>query len=94
MYVPNLDLIIAQLVQCRWTRVPLVPEHNNSNTRSHTCHAVGSQLLIVGGYPLVEEVDREAPCEKEFVKVLELSDVGVCSVLPWQDLTTDPLMPL
>jgi len=41
--------------------------------RSHTCNAVGSQLLIIGGYPPSAQVEADAHCDSELIKVLDIN---------------------
>ncbi|KAH0612767.1 uncharacterized protein H6S33_009147 [Morchella sextelata] len=57
-----------------WTKVPI--PFGNSHLRGHTCHAVGEQLLIVGGYPPGEVVDEAAPCDNQLVKVFNMRNPG------------------
>jgi len=45
--------------------------------RSHTCNAVGSQLLIIGGYPLPTQVEKNATCDPELIKVLDMNTMTV-----------------
>jgi len=54
-----------------WTRVQ-IPE-SMARMRSHTCNAVGSQLLIIGGYPPSAQVEKDAPCDSELIKVLDMN---------------------
>ncbi|CUS07228.1 unnamed protein product [Tuber aestivum] len=56
-----------------WTRVE-VPD-SMVRMRSHTCNAVGSQLLIIGGYPPSAQVEKDAPCDSELIKVLDMNQV-------------------
>ncbi|RPA98061.1 hypothetical protein L873DRAFT_1067579 [Choiromyces venosus 120613-1] len=44
--------------------------------RSHPCNAVGSQLLIVGGYPSSVRVDITAPSDSELIKVLDMNEMS------------------
>jgi len=57
-----------------WTRVD-IPE-SMVRMRSHTCNAVGSQLLIIGGYPPSAQVEKDAPCDPELIKVLNMNDMA------------------
>ncbi|KAI5845045.1 hypothetical protein DFP73DRAFT_526511 [Morchella snyderi] len=57
-----------------WTRVSI--PFGSSHLRGHTCHAVGEQLLIVGGYPPGEFVDEAAPCDDQLVKVFNMRNPG------------------
>ncbi|KEF55831.1 uncharacterized protein A1O9_08582 [Exophiala aquamarina CBS 119918] len=62
-----------------WKRMePLFPELNE--IRSHTCHAVGDQLLIVGGYPAGQTVLRDTYIDDQYIKVLKIGDT-----LNWAD---------
>jgi len=45
--------------------------------RSHTCNAVGSQLLIIGGYPPSAQVDVNVSCDPELIKVLDMNTMAV-----------------
>lgn len=45
--------------------------------RSHTCNAVGSQLLIIGGYPPSAQVEKNATCDPELIKVLDMNTMTV-----------------
>lgn len=60
---------------CSWTKVSI--PFGNSHPRDHTCHAVGEQLFIVGGYPPGEVVDETAPCDNQLVKVFNMRNPGV-----------------
>lgn len=54
-----------------WTRVEM-PD-SMVRMRSHTCNAVGSQLLIIGGYPPSAQVDANVSCDPELIKVLDMN---------------------
>ena len=45
--------------------------------RAHTCHAVGSQMIVLGGYPPGETVDPTVECDSNFIKVFDLSNEQV-----------------
>lgn len=47
--------------------------------RGHTCHAVGSQMIVVGGYPTRPGfgVDPTEPCEENLITVFDLSKENV-----------------
>ena len=49
--------------------------------RSHTCNAVGSQLLIIGGYPPSAQVEKNATCDPELIKVLDMNTMTVSILL-------------
>jgi len=56
-----------------WARVE-IPD-SMVRMRSHTCNAVGSQLLIIGGYPPSVKVEKDAPCDSEIIKVLDMNQM-------------------
>lgn len=66
----------------RWTKVTI--PMGEAQTRSHTCHALGSQLLVLGGAPpehhLVSAsytVIEESPCDGELLQVFDMNTVSV-----------------
>ncbi|KAG0636096.1 hypothetical protein HOY80DRAFT_386830 [Tuber brumale] len=65
------DAWILTMPSFIWTRVQ-IPE-SMARMRSHTCNAVGSQLLILGGYPPSAQVEQDAPCDSELIKVLDMN---------------------
>ncbi|KAK5046741.1 hypothetical protein LTR84_007502 [Exophiala bonariae] len=72
-------IYVLSMPSFTWKRVvPLFPELNE--LRSHTCHAVGDQLLIVGGYPTGQTVLRETSIDDQYIKVLRIGDS-----LTWTD---------
>jgi hypothetical protein len=56
-----------------WTQVE-IPD-SMARMRSHTCNAIGSQLLIIGGYPPSAQVEKDAPCDPELIKVLDMNEL-------------------
>jgi hypothetical protein len=48
-----------------------------SRMRSHSCNAVGSQLLVVGGYPPGGEVHQDVECDGELIKVFDMNRISV-----------------
>ncbi|KAG0125102.1 hypothetical protein HOY82DRAFT_673246 [Tuber indicum] len=61
-----------------WTQVE-IPD-SMARMRSHSCNAVGSQLLIIGGYPPSAQVEKDAPCDPELIKVLDMNEMAVSSI--------------
>ena len=59
----------------RWIKLPNVA--GNDRRRSQTCHAVGSQMLVLGGYPPGVYVDPTEPCDDTFIKVFDLNEQSV-----------------
>ena len=55
----------------RWIKVPNVA--GDDLRRAHTCHALGSQMIVLGGYPPGEYVDPRVQCESNFIRVFDLS---------------------
>ena len=45
--------------------------------RAHTCHVVGSQMIVLGGYPPGQAVDPRVECDSNFIKVFDLSNESV-----------------
>ena len=58
----------------RWVKVP---NTHNDLRRTHTCHAVGSQMIVLGGYPPGQGVDPTAPCDENLIQVFDLSNESV-----------------
>ena len=59
----------------RWVQAPKVV--TGDLRRSHTCHAVGSQMIILGGYPPGHHTDPRARCDAQLVQVFDLSNWSV-----------------
>ena len=59
----------------RWVKVPNAA--GNDRRKGHTCHAVGSQMMVLGGYPPGVGVDPTAPCDENLIKVFDLSHESV-----------------
>lgn len=58
-----------------WTKVP-VP-NGDSHLRSHSCHAIGSQLLVVGGYLPGFRVEPDVECSTELIRVFDMNGIIV-----------------
>lgn len=63
------------LLRCSWTKVKVAQGENH--IRTHTCHAIGSQLLVVGGYPPGFTVEPDVPCANELIRVLDMNTLSV-----------------
>ncbi|KAF7508738.1 hypothetical protein GJ744_008985 [Endocarpon pusillum] len=69
------EIYVLSMPSFTWTKLDTtLPDQNL--IRSHTCHAVGGQLLIAGGYPPGRVVPRNATCDPELVKVLQITADG------------------
>lgn len=66
---------LAYSYQNSWTKVA-VPQ-GEYHMRSHSCHAIGSQLLIVGGYPPGFSVDPSVACSTELIRVFDMNKISV-----------------
>ena len=69
------DIWVLSMPSFTWVRLPTVVPREN-RLRSHKCHAVGGQLLLVGGYPPEDDLDKDdPPCDPFIVKVLDMNAV-------------------
>lgn len=67
------EIYVLSMPSFIWTQVTTTLPQTNL-IRSHTCHAVGGQLLIVGGYPTGVEVESNVTCDPEYIKVLNIGE--------------------
>lgn len=74
------DIYVLSMPSFIWTTVETAISNANL-IRSHTCHAVGSQLIIVGGYPAGMEVESNMTCDPAYIKVLDIGEEGTA----WAD---------
>lgn len=58
-----------------WTKVHIT--YGQYHLRSHSCHAIGSQLLIVGGYPPGFYVDPSVSCSTELIQIFDMNEISV-----------------
>ncbi|KAI5806398.1 hypothetical protein DFH27DRAFT_547891 [Peziza echinospora] len=57
-----------------WIKIPI--PNNFYKTRSHTCHAIGKNLVILGGTNPGTSVNQATPCDQSFVKIWNLNEPG------------------
>ena len=67
------EIYVLSMPSFTWTQVNTAYPQNNL-IRSHTCHTVGGQLIIVGGYPTGIEVESNVTCDPDYIKVLAISE--------------------
>lgn len=70
---------LAYSCENSWTKVG-VPQ-GEYHTRSHSCHALGSQLLVVGGYPPGFAVEPDVACSNELIRVFDMNEISVRQTL-------------
>lgn len=58
----------------RWVKAI---EGSTDSRRAHTCHAVGGQMIVLGGYPPGVNVNVTAPCDKYLIQVFDLNKMSV-----------------
>jgi len=66
------DAWVLSMPSFTWTRVE-IPMTSLVNIRSMNCHAVGGQLLVVGGFPPGNFLEPNTTCDREMIKVLNLN---------------------
>ncbi|KAI5799808.1 hypothetical protein EDC01DRAFT_764906 [Geopyxis carbonaria] len=74
------DIYVLTIPSFIWTKisVPGFPGASVQDTwtRSHTCHAIGGQLLIVGGWPPGSRLESNVKCQKDLVSIFNLNNPG------------------
>lgn len=73
---------VSLTYSCRnsWTKVG-VPQ-GEYHIRSHSCHAIGSQLLVVGGYPPGFKIEPNVTCSNELIRVFDMNTISVRTPIP------------
>lgn len=66
------EIYVLSMPSFMWTKVETTLPQTNL-IRSHTCHAVGGQLLIFGGWPTGLD-QTNATCDPEYIKVLDIGE--------------------
>jgi len=70
------EIYVLSMPSFTWTQVNTAFPSNNL-IRSHTCHAVGGQLVIVGGYPPGIVVESNVTCDPDYIKVLAIGEEDI-----------------
>lgn len=70
------DVYVLNMPSFIWTKVETTLPSTNL-IRSHTCHAVGGQLLIVGGHPPAVNISINTACDSEYIKILRIGEESV-----------------
>ena len=69
------EIYVLSMPSFTWTKITTAGLRNYNLIRSHTCHAVGGQLLVIGGYPPAQSVtDLNVEYDPDYMKVLEIGD--------------------
>jgi len=66
------DMWVLTMPAFVWIKVPKVA--GDDLRRSHTCHAAGRQMLILGGYPPGHYTDPNATCDTQLIQMFDLSN--------------------
>ena len=74
------DIYVLSMPSFIWTKLSTDSPQTNE-IRSHTCHALGGQLLVVGGYPAGTSLGANASCDAQYLKVLNIG----ADELTWND---------
>ncbi|KAI9674493.1 MAG: hypothetical protein M1817_001831 [Caeruleum heppii] len=67
------DIWVLSMPSFIWTRISVPLSSGTTGTRGHTCHAIGNQMLVVGGWPPGATVSPTAPCDRQLVKVFDFT---------------------
>src|SRR5690606_2320279 len=49
---------------------------DNFELRGHTCHAIGNQLVVLGGYTPGFRVDPTEVCDSRFMRVFDMTEMS------------------
>jgi len=66
------DVFVLTMPSFIWVKIQIPSE---GYSRTHSCEVVGSQLLVVGGYP-PGPIETNATCVKELIRIFDLNNIG------------------
>lgn len=66
------DIWVLTMPSFMWIKIPNT--FDNIEVRGHTCHAVGNQLLVLGGYPPSFRVDPNEECETRLMRIFDMTE--------------------
>lgn len=77
------DMHVLTMPTFLWTKIRVPTESNNNTyTRSHTCHAIGGQLLVIGGWAPGDYLYPEVDCQRDIINIFNLNIPAVRSPFP------------
>lgn len=76
----------------RWIQIPNIPD--NIDTIGHTCHAIGQQMLIIGGIPPTTKVAAETECSPKLLRLFNMhtKEVSASILVAILYFTTLPIL--